>query len=167
MLGSFASAAFIGALLGGSGWLLGHITGFKVGSTIALLAYGAWVSAAAFGWVPQPPRGISRQTNPVWFRRFGPVRASAMWGLDLGSMLSTQPTARIERALPLAVFWLGDATVGSVAFLTWATLRMIPIVLGPLLPEPKWSILRLRRLLVPIDAAAGAILVGLIVVRLA
>ncbi len=92
LFGALAAGAVLGSLLVGS--VLAFIGGIlqPVASQNAALAIGIGGTLLAYSDIRSRAvcrMSLHRQTNPTWFRRYGPSRACLMWGFDLGLGFST------------------------------------------------------------------------------
>jgi hypothetical protein len=87
----FGGAAAASLLLGGGLSLVGELHLAAIPGTWAIAALTLLLLAAMdFGIVrPHHPPSFARQTNPIWWRRYGWRRAMAMWGFDLGLGITT------------------------------------------------------------------------------
>jgi hypothetical protein len=105
------------------------------GLRAAIGVFALWVLLVGFDVVSEHRLGPARQTHPAWARRFGRVQAAFLWGLDLGTGLTTQSTYVGYWLLPLAVLAAGQPAVGLAAYLVFSLTRSAPVVLGPILPK--------------------------------
>jgi hypothetical protein len=58
---------------------------------------------------------LKRQTKPGWWVSHGPVRASVLWGLDLGAGFTTIRVASLYWSVWIGLFLLGSPAFGSIA----------------------------------------------------
>lgn len=122
------------------------------------MIFALWILGTSTG-VFRPRRiGPARQTNPVWPRTFGWTAAAFLWGLDLGSGLTTQSTYTSYWLLPTLVVAAADPIIGAWSYLAFAAARALPILLGPVLPaESPMRFLELRLPFRSIDAIAAGL----------
>jgi len=108
------SALFAGTLLGLASSVTGRISPRL--TAIVIGALGVLLSARDVGVLHFPIPQLRRQTNPVWRHRFGPTWAAWLWGLDLGSGLTTLVSYAAYWLLPIAVILRGEVWYGAGVF---------------------------------------------------
>lgn len=97
----------------------------------ATLVLGATCLAHALGWRCLPIGGLKRQTKDLWTRKYGPSKAAALWGADLGSTVSTRFTfTGATMVLALAVA-LRDVRLGMALLLAYWLGRALPVWVSP------------------------------------
>lgn len=136
------SSLAVGSLLGLAGsWLLpAHVV--PVGS-VALVAVAVLASCRELGWIPLPLPQPLRQTNDRWVKTLGPRPAAVLWGLDLGTVVSTRFTFAGIWVLVLLPFLTADPVLGGLAFLTYWIGRAVSVWIAPLLIVERTSVLDL------------------------
>jgi hypothetical protein len=110
-LGAILAAATTGTGAAALGELLQPWLASSIGT--AVLVLGALLLAAADGHIGRlRTPSLRRQTDPMFFRRFGPRRAFLLWGLDIGTGIST---IRIT-----SLFWFALALASLAVPPIWA-----------------------------------------------
>jgi len=97
--------------------------------------FSVWLIMNWLGVVRDRWFGPTRQTDPVWVRRFGHTHAAFLWGLDLSTGFTTQSTYAGYWLLPLVVLLTADPVVGATSYVLFAIARAAPIVGSPVLPK--------------------------------
>lgn len=118
-LGGMVAGTGAGALIGLAGGYLPQATSTAVDGLI-LGVLGLALGLRELGFLPLRIPQVPRQTTKTWFLRFGPVQAPFLWGLDLGSGLTTYVRYGGYWLLPAAVLlrggvWYGGAVLGLFA----------------------------------------------------
>ena len=111
-LGIMTSAIVLGALLGAFGAAFGHLE--QRLAALMISAIGVPLAARDIGAIRFPIPQLQRQTQKTWRHRFGPLMSAWLWGLDLGSGLTTLVNYAVYWILPLAAILRGDVVYGSV-----------------------------------------------------
>jgi hypothetical protein len=112
-LGATASAAALGAALGGAGALLGSPWG-AAGATVVAMVAVAYAAREAFG-VPIPIPDFRRQVPQWWRETFSSETTALLYGLGLGLGFATHLRHGTLVAVAGAVVAGGDPAVGAVA----------------------------------------------------
>lgn len=86
LAGSLVSSAAAGALIGLIGTTM-PVDRTRIWPVAAVLAGALFLREVEIFDFPIPQ--LARQTQGSWYRDFGPIRAAWLWGLDLGSGMST------------------------------------------------------------------------------
>lgn len=141
------SAVFAGLLFFGFlGQALVGVAGYRLGMASLVVGFSVWLILATLGVVRERRLGPSRQTHPAWVRTIGRERAAFLWGIDLGSGLTTIVTYPGFWLLPMVVALSGDPLLGMISFGLYSMARSAPVVLGPLLaPGGPGATLRLSQ----------------------
>lgn len=84
-----------------------------------------------FYWLRLPIPQLHRQTSKWWRTRFGAVGAAWLWGLDLGSGLTTIVTFSGYWILVLAALSSGEAWYGGLILGMFGVSRAIVVFLMP------------------------------------
>lgn len=160
LVGGAVSATLAGGILGATGQAVRRIPGASLTLTAAVVATSVIAAVIGFRGLPEIQVGMRRQTHPVWPHTFGRTTAALLWGLDLGTNLTTQSTYFASWLLPLLVLLAGDPDTGVASYLLFATLRTAPVVIGPLISGDRlaWAMGfrdRFARLNAPFAVAAG------------
>lgn len=134
MIGGLLSSSFAGLFLAFTGVALGRVVGTTLAITVGIALFALWLILGSLGLVQRRRIGPSRQTNPVWRRRFGTTRAAFLWGVDLSTGFTTQSTYAGFWLLPLVVMLVANPAVGAISYLTFSLTRAMPIALSPILP---------------------------------
>lgn len=103
--------------------------------TVVAVLLSVWLVSVRAGLVSERRFGPTRQTHPVWARSFGRAKGAFLWGVDLGSGLTTRSTYQSYWLLPISVLLIGRPGIGALSFACFALARSIPVVLGPKLPS--------------------------------
>lgn len=130
-LAGVLSSIAVGFTLGQFGtWVLPEAAttlGLLAVLAVALLAVAREVNLVRFR-LPQP----LRQTSDRWGKRFGEHTTVILWGLDLGSTISTRYTFAGTWVLIVLALLAHDPSVGATAFLACWTGRAGAVWLAPL-----------------------------------
>jgi hypothetical protein len=111
-LGSSLAAMLVGAIVG----LLGSAVMKSQWRSPALLGVaiiGIVFALSDFEIVGMHTLTFRRQTCPVWWRDFGPLLATALWGFDLGLGFSTIRVASLYWIVLLVIFILASPVRGA------------------------------------------------------
>ncbi len=135
-VGGAGSSLLIGALLGALGAMLIPGT-WQFAGLLFVMSMAGVAAAYEMGLIPLALPQVNRQTNIMWGRRFSTPLAAALWGIDLGLVVTTRVTyagtwavllfATASRhtaagAVILLAYWLGRASqVWLVALLLRST----------------------------------------------
>lgn len=106
-LGSMLSATLVGATVG----FLGSLLMESQWQSVALLGVaiiGIILALSDFGLGGMHTLALRRQTCPIWWRDFGPLLATLLWGFDLGLGFSTIRVASLYWIILLAIFILAS-----------------------------------------------------------
>jgi hypothetical protein len=85
------------------------------------------LAAHDLGVVRYPLPQFRRQTHKTWRSRYGPVRAAWLWGLDLGSGLTTLVLYAGYWLLPVAIVLRGAVGYGAAVLGLFACGRVVAI----------------------------------------
>lgn len=136
------SSLSVGYLLGIAGSLLlpgrWSTVGYAVVMVVAVLAI-----VRELGWARLPVPQPLRQTSSVWPRKFGAPVAAVLWGLDLGSTVTSRFTFAGTWVLLLCLVASADPSLAAVALLTFWIGRAVPVWVAPLFLPDAASVSRL------------------------
>src|SRR5919108_2719088 len=126
LLGAGLSAAALGAVLGGLGWVLGAPWG-SVGSWAVAAVAALYALRELFGLpVPLPDR---REQVPEWWRRFfGPSATAFLYGLGLGVGFLTYLRHGTLVAVALVVLASGDPVLGASILAAFGVARGLTVL---------------------------------------
>jgi hypothetical protein len=127
-VGSSTIVGFTASTIGGS--LLTVSVGMAAG---AVGAAAVILAAADLGILGMRTPTLRRQTQPAWWRVYGPLRASLFWGLDLGLGVTTIRITSLFWIALFAVGLLGDPRTGGALFSLYGLGLMANLSLGTLL----------------------------------
>jgi hypothetical protein len=128
------SSTLVGGAVGAVGGLVLAPDAWRPGMA-AVLLLGVVVVARDMGWIRFPLPQPRRQTRDVWAYRHGALAAAALWGFDLGLVVTTWFTFAGVWVLVASAFLVGDALLGSVLLLSYWLGRAASVWVGPLLLE--------------------------------
>lgn len=131
-LGSILASASLGAMLGLAG---GLFTILMAVSTAVLAILAAGLALRELG-IPRRARpGFARQTRKSWFLVYGRNWAAFLWGLDLGSGLTTIRVFSSFWLLPAGALLVADPVVGSLVYGSYGVGRTLLVASGRFLPR--------------------------------
>jgi hypothetical protein len=128
------SSMLVGGTLGAVGGRLLPPDAWRLGIPAAVLL-GVLAVARDMGWIQVPLAQPRRQTRDVWTYRYGPLAASALWGFDLGLVVTTWFTFAGVLVLVASAFLLEDVLLGSLLLLFYWLGRAASVWVGPLFLE--------------------------------
>jgi hypothetical protein len=112
---------------------------------IALIAL--LLAAREWRWIKFPLPSLSRQTDQVWFYRLGFVRASAIWGLDIGFGFGTFVNYGGFYALVALAVLFGKPSYGALLMIAYWLGRALPVWLAPTIWNGHDSVVMFERIL--------------------
>lgn len=113
-VGALGSSATVGLTVSALGTRLPTVS---VGVAAAVVAATAVILAATdLGFLGMQTPTLRRQTEPVWWRTYGPLRASLFWGVDLGLGVTTIRITSLFWTTLVAIALLGDPSTGGSLF---------------------------------------------------
>jgi hypothetical protein len=126
------SSALVGAAFGLMGQFL--MRGTRVIPVLISAFTAVLFVLQQFRVLPFPTPEFSRQTKAVWQRVFHPVVAAALWGLDLGLVLTTRQAFSgawpiVVLAVCLASPAMGAGLIGSYWLGRLAPVWIVPVLL--------------------------------------
>jgi hypothetical protein len=124
----------VGGTLGAVGSLVLPPGARRLGVPVAVLV-GVIAVAVDMGWIRVPLLQPRRQTRDVWVYRHGALAAAALWGFDLGLIITTWFTFAGVWVLVASAFLVEDALLGSALLLGYWLGRAASVWLGPVLLE--------------------------------
>ncbi|HWM01608.1 MAG TPA: hypothetical protein VNP92_04650 [Actinophytocola sp.] len=133
----FVSAVAVGAALGAVGALL------LPPLLLVVLAVAVVALAREAGLVRFPLPQPLRQTKDIWAKRYGGHTTAMLWGLDLGTVVSTRFTFAGTWVLILLPLLTGDPLLGVLAFASCWLGRVATVWIGPLFVPPGGSVVDL------------------------
>lgn len=110
--GIMTSAILLGAVLGALGDAIGHLE--QSLAALVISAVGLMLAGRDIGVLRIPIPQLRRQTQKTWRHSFGSLTSAWLWGLDLGSGLTTLVNYAVYWILPLAAILRGEVVYGSV-----------------------------------------------------
>ena len=140
VLGTTASAALLGVLLGGLGALLGAPWG-RAG-LLALALVSALYAARELFRLPVPLPDLDRQVPDWWRTFFSPQIAALLYGFELGVGFVTYLSYGTFAAVTAAVFVAGDPMRGALLCGAFGFARGLSIALVAR-PDPENMVERL------------------------
>lgn len=125
--GALAAASLVGWILSAFGSIavapqLDHRTTLIVLGMIGL-ALGLIDLADLHGWHLQIPR----QTSPKFRTKFGLIRGALLWGIDLGSGITTLVHYATYWLIPVAVILVGEPALGVAVMTAFALGRIVSL----------------------------------------
>lgn len=126
------TSTFVGATLG---WL-GNVSlprGLNAAGLVISLAVAIIAIAREINWISFPLPQCSRQTRDIWARIFPSTVAAALWGVDLGLILTTYFTFAGIWLLVVIAFLTGEPSLGAALFATYWLGRAVSVWIAPLL----------------------------------
>lgn len=111
-LGSMLSAMLVGATVGFLGSLLLK-SQWQSAALLGAAIIGMVFALSDFELGGMHTLTLRRQTCPVWWRDFGPLLATLLWGFDLGLGFSTIRVASLYWIVLLVIFILASPVTGA------------------------------------------------------
>lgn len=131
-LGSTLAGAVVGTLFG----LLGGLLNVPLHLGIVILAsYATLLMLGELGLIRLPSFRFYRQTRKEWFYAYGPLAAAFLWGLDLGTGLTTVRVFASFWLLPAAAFLLAEPLSGALIMGSYGLGRALMVATGIVLPK--------------------------------
>ena len=124
----------VGGTLGAVGSLILAPGAWRPGLA-AVLLLGVVAVARDMAWIRLPLAQPRRQTRDVWTYRHGALAAAALWGFDLGLVVTTWFTFAGVWVLVASAFVVQDAGLGIALLLAYWVGRAASVWGGPLLLE--------------------------------
>jgi hypothetical protein len=131
-LGGCITGAAVGAVLAFAGARLGIQDAGQTFWPFALVI-GMALTAREFRILSFKLPQINLQTQPVWFRLFGPVVAAAMWGMHIGIGMATVVRHGGFWFLVTLIVGFADPTFGASLMATYWIGRTLPIWVAPVI----------------------------------